>query len=83
MIKRLVNLCFLLTRTLLIASLQFFASLCLHRDQNVLEHLNIATLGRGPVPPQLPANAADMNSLKPVVLPRNEVQLIYFLLSLG
>ncbi|XP_077972550.1 uncharacterized protein LOC120339972 isoform X1 [Styela clava] len=61
-------------RTLLIASLQLFASLCLHRDQSVLEQLNITTLGESPKMKN-EAKKVDLSTVKPVILPRKEVVL--------
>lgn len=61
-------------RTLLIASLQLFASLCLYRDQSVLEQLNISTLGEAPRTSQ-DNKKLNLTTVTPLILPRKEVIL--------
>ncbi|XP_078493888.1 uncharacterized protein LOC144749320 [Ciona intestinalis] len=54
-------------------SLQLLVSLCVYREHKILEKLDISTLGKTPV--QETYTTYTMESLRPVIMPRNEVRI--------
>nr|CAB3263281.1 uncharacterized protein LOC108950033 [Phallusia mammillata] len=62
----------LMSRSCLLASLQFLTSFSLHRDQSVLEQLDVTSLGKIPQT-ESAEDPIKLDSLNLALLPRNEV----------
>ena len=56
---------------MVIGSLQLLVSLSLHRNHEILERLNISSLGQAPSLEKL--SKQTLESLDPILMPRNEV----------
>ena len=66
----------IVSRSLLIGSLQLLLAVCSHRGRSILEELNVETLGKDPVESE--EKSTILKSFKAVLMPRNEVKIKFF-----